>query len=306
MERGLVSVVITTYQRPINYVSEALNSVLNQTYNKIEVIIVDDNGANSKYAIKLDKLIEMDSRVRIIHNPQNIGAQKSRNLGVQESRGEFIAFLDDDDIWENRKIEKQLELFVSDDIGMAYCDGYSFVDGDMTKLGVFREASYYKKPISHRLELFNDFIGSTSQALIRKDVFLNVGLFDEQMPARQDYEMWLRISSKYKIVGTEEKLLYYRIHPGDRISTNAEKCYRSYRLILEKYQKDYNSNSYAKAKILLRMFEMAKRKKNIREAVDALFDAIAISPQCVIDVVVRRIRKESFMDFYGKKIDTLY
>lgn len=298
----LVSVVITTYKRDISYVREALESVINQTYSNIEIFLIDDNGENSKYSKDLAKLCQEYNNVFYRPNKKNSGAQISRNNGISYSNGKYVAFLDDDDIWRKDKIEKQVALFTEDSIGMVFCDGYSFPDGDQSTLSVFREASIYNRPITFSMELFNDFIGSTSQAIIRRSVFDIVGNFDVDMPARQDYEMWLRISKKYKIVGSPEKLLYYRVHPGDRISTNWNKCINSYLLLLDKYKKEYDLNRYAKAKLMLRLAKAYKRNKQVFKAFLYTAKAIMNSPSCFFDILKRKIQKKDFVEFYEKKM----
>lgn len=295
----LVSVVITTYKRSVKYVKEAIDSVASQTYHPIEIILVDDNGINSEYANELTELCNKYENVRYLPNVKNSGAQVSRNNGIFASKGNFVAFLDDDDIWREDKIEKQMAYFSDKDVGMVYCDGYSFEDGNINNTSVFREASIYSKPISHELELFNDYIGSTSQALIKKECFSKVGLFDTDMPARQDYEMWLRISRHYKIVGSPEKLLFYRVHPGDRISTNLDKCFNSYKLVLDKHKNEYNKNRYAKSKIILRLFDTSVRGKWFGRALFYFTYAFLVNPLCVIDVIRRRILKKEFEDYYS-------
>lgn len=298
----LVSVVITTYKRDISYVKEALESVINQTYSNIEVYLIDDNGENSKYSKELSALCQEYNNVFYRPNKKNSGAQISRNNGIAYSKGQYVAFLDDDDIWRKDKIEKQMSLFTEDNIGMVFCDGYSFPDGDQSNLSVFREASIYDRPITFSMELFNDFIGSTSQAIIRRSVFDVVGYFDVDMPARQDYEMWLRISKKYKIVGSPERLLYYRVHPGDRISTNWNKCINSYLLLLNKYKIDYDLNRYAKAKLMLRLAMAYKRNKQVFKAIQYTMKAVKNSPSCFFDILRRKIQKKDFVEFYEKKL----
>lgn len=301
MNNPLVSTVITTYKRDKKYVKEAIDSVINQTYKPIEVIVVDDNGAGSQYENDLRELCSSYNGVVYLFNEKNSGAQISRNNGIRASHGEYIALLDDDDIWEKTKIEKQMALFTDEQIGMIYCDGYSFEEDDMTKLGVFREASIFDRPISHKMELFNDWIGSTSQALIRRDVFDNVGFFDPDMPARQDYEMWLRITKKYKVVGSPEKLLFYRVHPGERISTSWNKCYQSYELILEKYAEDFSEDKYAKAKLILKMFKTSAQNHKYGLAIKNFVRAFVNSPSCVVDAIKRNALKQDFYEFYNEK-----
>lgn len=302
MNNPLVSTVITTYKRDVKYVKEALDSVVSQTYRPIEILIIDDNGIGSVYEKELRNLCSVYNNVLYLPNKMNCGAQVSRNNGIKVAKGDYLAFLDDDDIWEKTKIEKQMKLFTDDSIGMVYCDGYSFEDGDMSKLGIFREASIFDRPITYQMELFNDWIGSTSQALIRRSVLENVGYFDPDMPARQDYEMWLRISSKYKIVGCPDKLLYYRIHTGDRISTNWDKCLRSYQLIISKYSDDYNKNKYAKAKLIMYMSKISRNKGDYFKTIGYSIRAFFISPKCLLDMIERKLHSIGFAEFYQDKI----
>lgn len=294
----LVSAVITTYQRETPYIREAVESALAQTYPNMEVIVVDDNGCDLVYSPAVEQLCASYEGVICIHNEKNRGAQYSRNIGIMAAAGEYVAFLDDDDVWAPEKTEVQLRLFDDTEVGMVYCDGYSFVDGDRGSLGTFREASLFDRPISNELELFNDYIGSTSQAIVRRTCFAAVGLFDPDMPARQDYEMWLRITKRYKVVGSPQKLLYYRTHPGERISTNWEKCHESYRLVLEKHRGDYDSSRYAEAKLILRLFATAKSMGRLAAAAGYFAKAFATSPRCVVDVITRNLRHQSFSDFY--------
>lgn len=304
MHQPLVSVIITTYRRGIKYVEEAVNSVQHQTYSNIEIIVVDDNGDEKGYSRNVQEMCKSNDIV-YIKNLVNRGAQYSRNIGILQARGEYIAFLDDDDLWVDEKIQEQMVYFTDPEVGMVYCDGYSFEDGNISNRWEFREASIYHKPIDLRMELFNDFIGSTSQALIKKECFAQVGMFDTELLARQDYEMWLRICKYYKVVGSPKKLLLYRSHAGKRISTDWEKCINSYRLILKKHKMDYARNLYAKAKIKLRIVDYSIKAKKYLTAISYLVSALCTSPLCVMDVVNRRIRKCSFNDYYKERIERL-
>lgn len=300
MEKKLVSVVITSYKRERKYIEEAINSVKSQTYPYIEIIVVDDNGEDARFSNELRNICS-ESGVLYLKNFQNMGAQYSRNIGIINSHGAYVAFLDDDDIWMPEKIEKQLALFTDSEVGMVFCDGYSFEDGNLDHKWEFREASIYDRPISSRLELFNDYIGSTSQSLIRKECFAKVGLFDVDMPARQDYEMWLRICRYYKVVGCPERLLMYRSHPGERISTNWKKCLNSYQLVLEKHKKEYDRFSYGKSKIILRMFDWSIKGKRYLKAMKYFTYALLVNPICVLHIIERRMKGQSFQEFYSQE-----
>lgn len=300
MENVLVSVVITSFKRERKYIEEAISSVKSQTYPSIEIIVVDDNGENREYSNELQDICAQYN-VLYLKNHKNMGAQYSRNIGILKSNGSYVAFLDDDDVWMPEKIEKQLALFSDPEVGMVFCDGYSFEDGNPDCKWEFREASIFNIPISLRLELFNDYIGSTSQALIKKDCFAKVGLFDVDMPARQDYEMWLRICKYYKVVGCPERLLMYRSHQGERISTNWKKCLNSYKLVLEKHKKEYNGFSYGKSKIILRMFDWSIKGKRYGNAMKYFIYAFFVNPVCVFHVIERRLKGQSFQEFYSQE-----
>ena len=126
MEEELVSVIIPTYKR-YDVLSRAIDSALNQTYNNIEIIVIDDNKKESEFRKKTEetmKKYENNSKVKYIKNEKNLGGAETRNVGVKNANGEFIAFLDDDDEFVNDKIEKQMKHYKkieSKKIGLIYC-----------------------------------------------------------------------------------------------------------------------------------------------------------------------------------------
>ena len=118
----LVSVIIPTYKRKLDYVSNALQSVLNQTYDDIEIIVVDDSPNDFPYRDEIKNYIEKlnDDRVIYIRNEKNLGGSLSRNVGINASRGEYITFLDDDDEYMPGKVEKQLKFMLSNDCDLSF------------------------------------------------------------------------------------------------------------------------------------------------------------------------------------------
>ena len=113
----LISVIIPTFNR-VDLLKNAINSVLTQTYSNIEIIVIDDNSND-----KTESLIKNlnDNRINYIKNKENLKAPLCRNIGINISRGEFIAFLDDDDIWYPNKLEEQIKLFDNSNVGLVYC-----------------------------------------------------------------------------------------------------------------------------------------------------------------------------------------
>lgn len=172
--------------------------------------------------------------------------------------------------------------------GMVFCDGYYMLnDGEVTTKKDHNPDAF-KQEITHRMLLMNDYIGTTSQALIRKDALAKGGLFDINLPARQDYEMWLRISKNYTLAGVNEPLYYYRVHEGVQISKSSNKAYIGLSVILRKYADEYKGYPEAKARLLLKM---AKRKKDMGEplqTVGLVIKAVFTSPRYIYRRVAKR------------------
>ena len=112
--QGLVSVVIPTYKRA-DKLKRAIDSVIGQTYPDLEILVVNDNEADDEYTERLKKIFAdiTDSRVRLVMQEKHINGAAARNAGIKASKGEYIAFLDDDDVWAKRKIERQVDTLSS-------------------------------------------------------------------------------------------------------------------------------------------------------------------------------------------------
>ena len=244
-----VSGIITTYHREPSIVEKAINSMIKQTYPMYEIIVVDDNEDYSLFSVGIKKLCK-ELNVIYIKQNGNQGACCARNLGISNCDGDFIGFLDDDDEWLPNKIEKQLEIFETDDaIGLVFCQGViKHIETGQIE-DYYNTANFISKVTFNDL-LCGDRIGSTSQSLIRKECFCKVGGFWEKQPARQDYEMWIRISQHFLVYGTPDKLFVHNMHDGEQISKNTKKSYWGYKNIYEMYKKYYKRNSIAKYHII--------------------------------------------------------
>ncbi len=289
---GLVSVIITTFGRGLDMLSQAVESVQNQTYKKIEIIIVDDNGIGSELQ-KVNACILGAKGVRYIPNDKNYGVQFSRNRGLLEAQGEYVAFLDDDDVWVSEKIEKQIYMMKSHNVDMVFCNGYRFRGDNFDKVQLYQKNFISNQLISYNMELESDYIGSTSHPLIRRECFARAGLFDLEMPARQDYEMWLRICKHYKVQGINEPLFYYRYHDGVRITKSYDKELLSYKLLLTKYRKDYNHNKKAKAGIQISLAVTDLKAKRYGKAILWGTRSFFNSPRTIIGLVNNHIRHKA-------------
>ncbi|TDX42928.1 glycosyl transferase family 2 [Halanaerobium congolense] len=257
-ENPLVSVVIPTYKRP-DMLGRAIDSVLNQTYDNIEIVVVDDNDEDSEYRKEteefMDKYADNDNLVYLKHT-ENKGGSAARNTGIKTSEGEYIAFLDDDDIWVNTKLKKQIEVFKNNNnLGLVYCRMYSFKNntGEV----------YHKKKIklvngsiyTDMLEM--NYIG-TPTALVKKICFQKVGLFDIELLSRQDHDMFLRISKNYDIDYVDEFLVKFSSH-DNKISRNINSKEKGWKIFLSKWENELNEFPKEKKKLYDNYyFEMAK------------------------------------------------
>lgn len=212
-----VSVVITTYNRP-DKLKEALQTALNQTFKDIEIIVVD--GKNSKRNKKVTESFR-DKRIKYIqvapkkvNLPSYEGVQHSRNVGCKNSNGKYIAMLDDDDLWEPEKIEKQLKAFINKSIGLVIC--YS-------KMYLEKSHIIYKNKLSPTykdlLKSYN--LSTTSSFLIRKDVLEEINYWNESLRGMHEYDIALKITKMgYQIVTIREPLTI-RNRYGSNFSINS-------------------------------------------------------------------------------------
>ncbi len=222
----MISVVITTYKREPTLVARAIDSVLCQTYRDIELIIVDDSPAD--YPLRQDveaMVLERKNKTEkigicYIAHDRNCGACAARNTGLSHARGEFIAFLDDDDEWLPEKLEKQIRQMEHSEIALVYCG--SIYKNDNTGVSTTKKTEYYSGNVLRKL-LYCNFIGSTSFPLIRSDCLRTINGFDEQMQSAQDYDVWIRMSEKFKIGFVPEALVIYHEHNGIQITSSPDK-----------------------------------------------------------------------------------
>ena len=244
-----VSVLIATYNRE-RFISEAIDSVLKQSFTDWELIVIDDASTDNTTAV-VNKYMRKDSRITYFKNPINLGISKSRNKGLSLARGTYIATLDSDDIWiDETKLEKQVEFL---DINKEYAligGGIIYIDTDSKPL---RKMLYpiYDSIIRNVILQFNPFPHST--VLIRKSAIDVVGNYDESMKTCEDYDMWMRIGMSYKFTNIPKVLAGYRVHGGN-ISRNKKLSMAGTVLeLVKKYSRYYKRPYIGLAKAYLRL-----------------------------------------------------
>ncbi|WP_018479669.1 glycosyltransferase family 2 protein [Pontibacter roseus] len=232
----LVSVIIPTYKRS-EFILRALKSVINQTYKNIEILIVDDNNGNNEHRIKtklkLESYIKSGLVTYIEHN-QNKGLSAARNTGIQESKGTYLAFLDDDDEWLNDKIRVQIDKFATlpEDYALVY-GAFKQIDQNTGNQKII--VPKYKGDLSKILGL--NYIGPPSMVLCKKHAILNIDCFDEMFKSREDIDMYFRLSKKYKVSFVDNVLMNYYVHTDTMSKIYSDKLVYLERFI-EKYKTD--------------------------------------------------------------------
>jgi glycosyltransferase involved in cell wall biosynthesis len=210
-----VSVIIPTYNRA-HLLGRAIRSVLAQTYHDYELIVVDDGSTDNTQEIVRDF---SDDRIKYIRHDKNKGGAAARNSGIKAAAGQYIAFQDDDDVWQLGKLQKQIEAFegAPPEVGVVYAD-LQRLDERGKEQPRPTPATRHGGDI-HRELLRHNFIG-TPTALVRRECFDRVGMFAEQLPRLQDWELWIRISKHYHFTHLDEILVHsYRV--PDSISSDA-------------------------------------------------------------------------------------
>lgn len=237
----LVSVIIPLYNRE-NTIQRAIDSVLNQTYTNIEILVVDD-GSTDKSVQMLDKYRD-DERVKVFCQETNKGANAARNRGIRESVGEYIAFHDSDDEWLPDKLEKQLRTMKTENCHVSFCSFKRHYDNAVQIVPNISE-KLSSEDIRQKLKRGN--IIGTPTLVLHKDVIARVGMFDEEMPRLQDYEYAIRLVRRYDICFVNEVLVNeYQL--SGCISLNAHGLNKAYGLLLKKHSDfldiDYIWNQY--------------------------------------------------------------
>jgi glycosyltransferase involved in cell wall biosynthesis len=209
----LVSAIIPTYNRA-HLVGEAVDSVLGQTYGNIEVIVVDDGSTDDTQA----ELKRYGNRIRVI-TQQNAGPSAARNLGIDASRGEFVSFLDSDDLWLPSKIERQVKLMQEAGESVPCCLCNILMQWNDREIASF-EISSLKSSVpegiwSNAAEvLATRFVLFNQGAMVRREVLNAIGSFDESLRLLEDYELALRLSLQGPWAFIEEPLVVWRETAG--------------------------------------------------------------------------------------------
>lgn len=203
--KGLVSVIIPTYKRS-DKLSRAIESVLSQTYSDLELLLINDNEPDDEYSKELPEVISKftkDSRFHFLNQPKHINGAVARNYGISHAKGEYIAFLDDDDWWQPNKLALQIKAFskLPNEFGIVSCKIERYNNDHLIAKLPRYDSGYVYKDI---LMLKSDF--ATGTLMIKHCILDELGAFDEKLIRHQDLQLLVNLTYKYKLYQVNEYL----------------------------------------------------------------------------------------------------
>ncbi|MBO5975889.1 MAG: glycosyltransferase [Oscillospiraceae bacterium] len=226
-KKPLVSVIMPAYNAS-QYIAKSISSVQAQTFTNWELIVVDDYSSDNTVEI-VNGFLRDDSRIRLYRNAQNMGVAKSRNRALEQCQGDYVAFLDSDDIWYSDKIELQLQCFSQTNAELVYTS-YAIVDSDGIKLCsdfiVPRNASFS--------DLLKQNVCNSSTVMISRNIAVSNRFIEDYY--HEDYIYWINLAkSGCKIIGIQKVLADYVIHKDSKSANkfnSAKKRWQIYRKYL--------------------------------------------------------------------------
>lgn len=204
MENPLVSVVIPAFNAD-TYIAKAIESVLEQTYTNVDIVVVDNGSTDSTVSIAMRY-----GRVRVMHQKKR-GVAAARNLGITATQGELIAFLDADDWWHKEKLQRQVDVLTANpQIGMVFSDHVNVTEDGQVIFETDKKVQFSNDAVK---SIFRHCDVATSTVMVRRSVINRVGMFDEELACAEDENLWLRIALYDSVTLLSMPLTYYRVLP---------------------------------------------------------------------------------------------
>jgi glycosyltransferase involved in cell wall biosynthesis len=272
-----ISVVIPTYNSE-NFITKTLETVFSQTYNNYEVIVSDDGSTDNTVGVVKSLFLKYHFRKKELLINKHEGPGAARNKGIKCASGDWISFLDSDDLWNHNKMESVVGYILKNDDIDLVCHSLIAIDG--SKENLMDPSKYFNNKIDPFLSIYRENCLYTSALTIKKSILYQAGLFDNILPSSQDYDLWLRLGmlSKIKMGFIEDPLSIHVTREGN-ISSNVERRLKCMLEISRKYYAELKKVSKV-PKIEKTRFEgriysslglMLLRRKNITKGIYYLF-----------------------------------
>jgi glycosyltransferase involved in cell wall biosynthesis len=272
-----VSTIMATYNYG-QYLAGSISSALAQSYADQEIVIVDDGSTDNTPQIVAQ--YAQEPRIRYFRT-EHVGQPAAKNFGIQQARGELLAFLDADDLWEPEKLALQVPLFdASPRVGVVYTR-FEMIDAQGTLLK-YDQPELYRGDVLAQMFRQN-FVGF-STCVVRRSVFEDVGRFDEQIPMAIDYELWLRVARHWQFDYVDKPLLRYRTGHAN-LSQRGEERLRIALEIMDRFVASLGADERVDRAAIRRAYSetfctlgLVRRDRSRAAAATALCQAIAWHP----------------------------
>jgi glycosyltransferase involved in cell wall biosynthesis len=248
-----VTILLLTYKSNSKYLKESIESALSQSFEDFELLVIDDGPGDANIQI-LNWYRAKDKRIRVISNKTRLGRLKSRNLGITEAKGKYVAVMDSDDLWcDKDKLKKQVKYLDQNPTYGAVGTAIYLIDKNGKKIGQIKYPTSDRKI---RKYMLSSFQLAHPSVLIRKTAAKNVGGYPESRFYKfaEDYDFFLRVGRKYKLANLSDYSLKYRIHPGSGSTRNEFKQRLTGAMLTLKYFGKYPGGTTATIKKLATMF----------------------------------------------------
>lgn len=235
-----ISIIIPLYNKR-SAITRTIQSVLAQSFQDFEIIVVDDGSTDDSYSVvsKMD-----DARIRLIHK-ENGGVSSARNVGIRAAKYPIVALLDGDDYWEPTFLEEQLALIEEFPEAGMWGVNYAFVKGDKCDPCRQGMGSGFRGYVDGYFSSSHNDLFCSSSVVIRRDVFEKVGFFDERIASSEDLDMWYRIILHYPIVYYDKVLAYYNQNAENRVAYDTDVRFpltKDIKYYIDKFEDDFNNN----------------------------------------------------------------
>jgi len=270
----MVSVILTTYNRA-HLVADSIYSVLNQTYNNLELLIVDDGSTDDTQQLINDIY---DARIRYFKLPHTGRTAILKNYAIQQAKGQYLAFIDSDDWWADTKLEKQLQVFLQQPgIGFSITDAITIKDGAVVSSRTYQRAGGIEyASLFNRLKE-NRFVVYNPTLVMRRHCIDKTGGFDESMPFGSDYHFNMRLAWHYQAGILYESLLWRRLHNDNESSQIPVENYEGFvqtfeylyqqKMVSKKYLHKAKSHAfYSIGNIYRQKQDIVTARRNYRQA----------------------------------------
>ena len=212
------------YYKKNFYIEETINSIINQSYQKFEIILIDDELSIESSEV-LKKIKKKDKRIKIINNKNNLGAGESRNVGIKLAQGEYIAFCDCDDLWNRDKLKDQLYFMKNLNIDFSFTS-YEIINEDGKMIGR-RDATY---SLTFEKLLLSCDIG-LSTVICKKKLFDNENYFFPKIKTKEDFVVWLKLlKDGVEVKGLDKNLTSWRKLNNSLSSSSLQKIFDGYKV----------------------------------------------------------------------------